>query len=81
MKKLAILTFLLASPVHAQTSIERAALDWCVREGATAWLNNARAVVHNADQAIAAKIAKCLPEYQKASDQRPKAVREQESPK
>lgn len=77
MKKIILLACLFASPVMAQTTTERAALDWCVREGATAWLANARTVLGaNAEKAVQAKISKCLPLYNAASDKRPKSVRE-----
>lgn len=78
MKRIILLLSILATPVLAQTTTERAALDWCVTEGATKWLANARAVLGaNAEKAVAAKIAKCLPLYNAAADKRPKAVREQ----
>jgi hypothetical protein len=77
MKRAVLILCLLAPPALAQTAQEKSALDWCVREGATKWLANARSVLGtNAEGAIAAKIAKCLPLYLAASDKRPLAERQ-----
>ena len=80
MNRLALILALLALPAAAQTAQEKAALDWCVVEGADKWLANARQVLGDASQkAISTKIAKCLPDYERASDKRPKAVRDTET--